>query len=153
MSDDIIVETRILDSRIGRDFPMTSYATDGSAGIDLLACVDEPLELLSQQTAIINTGIAISIVRPDVMALMAPRSGLGVKHGIVLANTVGIIDSDYQDEIRAALFNRSNEVYTISPGERICQLIFVPVVRATLQVVKSFSQNTGRGGFGSTGKF
>ncbi|MBE8157923.1 MAG: dUTP diphosphatase [Betaproteobacteria bacterium] len=149
------VETRITDARIGRDFPPPQYATAGAAGMDLRACLDLPLSIAPGETKTVGTGIAISIRHPGYMGLLAPRSGLGVKHGIVLANTVGIIDSDYQDEIRAALFNRGGKVYEIAPGERICQLIFIPVTRAVLKIVEAFSQTTARGagGFGSTGKF
>ncbi len=149
---DLSVEIRIVDSRAG-DLPQ--YATEGSAGLDLRACLDAPLSIAPGETQIIGTGVAISIRRAEYMALLAPRSGLGVKHGIILANTVGIIDSDYQDEIRAALFNRSDKEYSISPGERVCQLIFVPVARADLKIVEEFSEITkrGEGGFGSTGKF
>ena len=151
---DCIIETRVVDPRIGGEFPLPAYATDGAAGLDLRACLSEPAVLAARQVLTVGSGIAISIRNPAYMAMLAPRSGLGVKHGVVLANTVGIIDSDYQDEIRVALFNRSGTDYTIAPGERICQMIIVPVVQATLKVVEEFSQVTerGLGGFGSTGK-
>ena len=149
------IETRITDARAGRDFALPQYETAGAAGMDLRACLDAPESIQPGETKIIGTGIAVSIRLPGYMGLLAPRSGLGTKHGIVLANTIGVIDSDYQDEIRAALFNRGNKSYEIAPGERICQLIFLPVARASLKIVEVFSQTTARGtgGFGSTGKF
>ncbi len=149
------IETRIIDSRIAKELPLPSYATDGSAGLDLRACLAEPQEILPTKTLTIGTGIAISICDPGYMALMAPRSGLGVKHGITLANTIGIIDSDYQDEIKAILYNHSQIPYTIQPGERICQLIIMPVTQVTLTIVEQFSSisKRGTGGFGSTGRF
>ena len=149
------IEAKVIDPRIGRDFPPPQYASAAAAGMDLRACLDAPLTIAPGDTATVGTGIAISIRDENFMAMLAPRSGLGVKHGIVLANTVGIIDADYQDEIRAALFNRGKESYVIAPGERICQLVILPVARAELKVVKEFSQATarGKGGFGSTGRF
>lgn len=149
------IETRIVDARVGRDFPLPQYTTDGAAGMDLRACLDAPCRIMPGEVKSVGTGVAVSIRRPQYMALLAPRSGLGVKHGIVLANTVGVIDSDYQDEIRVALFNRGTAEYEVAPGERVCQLIIMPVVRAALHIVKQFSQTTerGRGGFGSTGRF
>ena len=155
MPPPLLIETRILDERIGRDFPAPQYATALSAGIDLCACINQPQCIDAGEVRAIKSGIAISIGHPDYMAVLAPRSGLGIKHGIVLANTVGIIDADYQGEIQVALFNRSNKSYEISPGERICQLIIIPIKRATIKVVSHFSQTTirGDGGFGSTGKF
>lgn len=149
------METKIVDARVGRDFPPPHYATAAAAGMDLRACLDSPMRIAPGETAEIGTGIAICIRDPNYMALLAPRSGLGVKHGIVLANTVGIIDADYQDEIRAALFNRGGAPYEIAPGERICQLIIQPIARASLEIVSEFSQTTarGKGGFGSTGRF
>lgn len=148
------IETKILDSRLGSEYPLPHYATKGAAGIDIRACIDEPLTLLPNKTALINSGFALSILNPHYMALLAPRSGLSVKHGIILANTVGVIDSDYQDQIRVALFNRSEQSFMIEPGDRICQLLIVPVMQASLSVVEEFSQVTprGLGGFGSTGK-
>ncbi|MGI9305903.1 MAG: dUTP diphosphatase [Gammaproteobacteria bacterium] len=153
MNEPLSVEVKITDARAEEFLPQ--YATDGAAGMDLRACLDAPRRILPGETQIVGTGIAVSIVRPDYMALLAPRSGLGTKHGIILANTVGIIDSDYQNEIRAALYNRGKDAYEIAPGERICQLIFLPVSRAALKTVREFSQNTARGlgGFGSTGRF
>ncbi|MCH9705646.1 MAG: dUTP diphosphatase [Proteobacteria bacterium] len=149
-----IIETRIIDERIGKEFPLPTYATAGAAGMDLRACLEQPLCLVAGATHLVGSGIAISIRDVGYMAMLAPRSGLGVKHGIVLANTVGIIDSDYQNEIRVALHNRSTTDYTVQPGERICQLVIVPVVQATLKVVETFGAETARGlaGFGSTGQ-
>lgn len=154
-SAELEIEARIVDSRIGRDFAPPQYATDGSAGMDLRACLDEPLPIAPGQVRAVGSGVAISIRRQGYMALLAPRSGLGTKHGIVLANTVGVIDADYQDEIRMALFNRGDKEYIISPGERVCQMIILPVARAALKIVGEFSETTARnvGKFGSTGKF
>lgn len=149
-----MIETRILDPRIGGEFPLPAYATDGAAGMDLRACLPAPTRLAAGQTLHVGSGIAISIRNPGYMAVLAPRSGLGSRHGIVLANTVGIIDSDYQNELRIALYNRSASDYTIEPGERVCQLLIVPVVQATLKVVDEFGEPTERAlkGFGSTGR-
>lgn len=148
------IQTKILDPRLGVQFPLPHYATDGAAGIDIYACINTPQILQPQTSTLINSGFAISILNPQYMAVLAPRSGLSTKHGIILSNTVGIIDSDYQDEIRVALFNRSAEAYTIEPGDRICQMLIVPVVQATLSIVSEFSHETkrGLGGFGSTGR-
>ncbi len=148
------IETKIFDNRLGSDFPLPCYATDGAAGIDIRACISSTLTLLPQQTTLINSGFAISILDKNYMAILAPRSGLSVKHGIILANTIGIIDSDYQDQIKVALYNRSQNSFVIEPGDRICQLLIVPVVQASLSVVETFSRQTkrGLGGLGSTGK-
>lgn len=149
-----VIETKVIDSRIGTQWDAPAYGTSGSAGLDLRACIDANLELPPMQTAFVGSGIAIWIRDPGYVGIVAPRSGLGVKHGIVLANTIGVIDSDYQDEIRIALFNRSAHAYTITPGERVCQLLILPVQQATLTIVNAFSQTSARatGGFGSTGK-
>ncbi len=149
------IETKILDPRIGKEFPLPSYATGGAAGMDLRACIPAPLMILPGDTAKIGTGVAISILDDSQMALLAPRSGLGAKHGIVLANALGIIDADYQNELIVTLRNCGKESYEISPGERVCQLVIMPITRAILKVVKEFSQKTprGTGGFGSTGRF
>lgn len=150
----LAIETRIVDKRLGNEFPLPTYATTGAAGMDLRACLNEATTMQPGETLLVNSGIAISIRNPAYMAMLAPRSGLSVKHGIVLANTVGVIDSDYQDEIRVALFHRGNVAYAITPGERICQLIIAPVVQARLHIVEAFGETTARGtgGFGSTGK-
>ena len=148
-------EAKIVDARVGRDFPPPQYESAAAAGMDLRACLDSPLLVAPGETKVVGTGVAISLRDSGYMALLAPRSGLGVKHGIVLANTVGIIDADYQDEIRAALFNRGEAEYAVAPGERICQLVILPIARAELDFVAEFSQDTarGKGGFGSTGRF
>lgn len=139
---------------IGSTIPLPSYATVGSAALDLRACIAMPLTLSPHETIMVPSGIAISIHDPGLVAILAPRSGLGIKHGIVLANTIGVIDSDYQGEIQIGLFNRSNTPYTIEPGERICQMLFMPVVQAELVMVEQFSQESqrGSGGFGHTGR-
>ena len=148
------VEAKILDERIGRDFPLPSYATAQSAGMDLRALLDEPLTIAPGDTAALRTGIAIFLNDPHLVALLLPRSGLSSKHGIVLANTVGVIDADYQDEIRVLLHNRGEADYTVAPQEKICQLLVVPVARIELDIVAEFSEASerGTGGFGSTGR-
>ncbi len=147
------VELKILDPRVGRNFPLPAYATDGSAGLDLRALLDAPLALLPGASALIPTGIAIHIADPDHCAVILPRSGLGHRHGIVLGNLVGLIDSDYQGPLMISCWNRSNEVYTISPGDRIAQLIVLPIARATFRVVDEFVDSArGTGGFGHTGQ-
>jgi len=147
------IETKIINPLIGSTIPLPSYATGGAAALDLRACLESPHIVQPGETVLIPSGIAISIHDPGLVALLVPRSGLGIKHGIVLANTVGVIDSDYQGEIGIGIFNRSAVPYTIQPGERICQMMFVPVLQADLQVVTDFSQESerGTGGFGSTG--
>jgi dUTP diphosphatase len=147
------VELKILNSRIGRDLPLPKRATDGSAGLDLRACLDAPLELLPGATALIPTGIAIHIGDPRLAALIIPRSGLGHKHGIVLGNLVGLIDSDYQGELMISCWNRGTKAFRVEPGERIAQLVVVPVVQVEFEVVESFAASArGGGGFGHTGR-
>jgi dUTP pyrophosphatase len=148
------IETKIMNPLMGTSIPLPSYATDGSAAMDLRACIPAPLPLNPGDTVLIPSGIAISIHDPGLVALLVPRSGLGIKHGIVLANTIGVIDSDYQGEIGIGIYNRSDTTYTIEPGERICQMMFVPVTQAVLAVVKEFSVDSsrGEGGFGHTGR-
>jgi dUTP pyrophosphatase len=148
------IETKIMNPLIGSVIPLPTYATDGSAAMDLRACLSEPLSLQPGKTAFIPSGIAVSINDPGLVALIMPRSGLGIKHGIVLANTIGVIDSDYQGEIGIGIHNRGEATYTIEPGERICQMMFVPVVQAALEVVSEFSRDSARGagGFGHTGR-
>ncbi len=148
-----IIETKILNSLIGTAIPLPTYATDGAAGMDLRACINEPLTLAPNETQLINTGIAISIRNPNIMGILAPRSGLGIKHGIILGNTVGIIDSCYQGEIKVGLWNRSNDSFVIYQGDRVCQLLFVPIIQVTLEIVTEFREKTqrGEGGFGHTG--
>ncbi|MCG8517580.1 MAG: dUTP diphosphatase [Pseudomonadales bacterium] len=147
------LQVRVLDPRIGDTIPLPEYATNGSAGLDLRACLDQPLTLEPGQTELLKTGLAIHIGDPSLAAMILPRSGLGHKHGIVLGNLVGLIDSDYQGELMVSCWNRGNTTFTIEAGERIAQLVLVPVVQAEFELVDSFeSSDRGAGGFGSTGK-
>lgn len=147
------VDLKILDSRIGNEFPMPDYATTGSAGLDLRACLDAAFELTPGQTELIPTGIAIHMENPGLAAVLLPRSGLGHKHGIVLGNLVGLIDSDYQGQVFISCWNRGDTTFTIEPGERIAQMVFVPVVQASFSIVDEFlASDRGAGGFGHTGK-
>jgi len=147
------IQLKILDPRIGADIPLPEYATAGSAGMDLRACVAAPLVLAPGATELIPTGIAIHIGDPELAAVLLPRSGLGHKHGIVLGNLVGLIDSDYQGQIFVSVWNRGRESFTIQPMERIAQLVVVPVVQVGFNVVDEFvGSERGDGGFGSTGK-
>lgn len=147
------VSLRILDPRIGSDWPMPAHATSGSAGLDLRACVGEALELAPGQTALVATGIAVHIADPSLAAVLLPRSGLGHKHGIVLGNLVGLIDSDYQGQVMVSCWNRGSLSFTIQPGERIAQMVFVPVERVAFELVDSFeSSERGEGGFGHSGR-
>jgi dUTP pyrophosphatase len=147
------IQLKILDSRIGSTYPMPDYATDGSAGMDLRACLDTELQLQPGQTELLPTGIAIHISDPSLAAVLLPRSGLGHKHGIVLGNLVGLIDSDYQGQLYVSCWNRGQDVFTVEPGERIAQMVFVPVVRAGFEVVDEFVDSVrGVGGFGHTGR-
>jgi len=144
---------RVLDPRVGREIPLPGYATDGSAGLDLRACLDAPVTLEPGQTHLVPTGFAIHLEDPGLAAVLLPRSGLGHKHGIVLGNLVGLIDSDYQGQVMISVWNRGNHPFTISPGERIAQMIIVPVVQVELEVVSEFDESTrGAGGFGSSGR-
>ncbi|KTS76606.1 deoxyuridine 5'-triphosphate nucleotidohydrolase [Pseudomonas oryzihabitans] len=146
------LQAKILDPRLGRDFPLPSYATPGSAGLDLRAMLQEDLVLEPGQTALIPTGLAIHIADPSLAALVLPRSGLGHKHGIVLGNLVGLIDSDYQGELMVSCWNRGQTTFTMSIGERIAQLMLVPVVQAHFDIVESFTETErGAGGFGHSG--
>lgn len=148
------IELKILDPRVGTDdFPLPAYATDGSAGMDLRACIDADLQLNPGQTELIPTGIAVHIKDPDLAATILPRSGLGHKHGIVLGNLVGLIDSDYQGQLYISVWNRGTESFTISSGDRIAQLVIVPVVQVGFEVVEEFGQSErGEGGFGHSGR-
>lgn len=147
------VELKILDKRIGNEFPLPRYATDGSAGMDLVACLDEHLHIAPGETHLVPTGIAIHIGDTGLAAMVLPRSGLGHKHGIVLGNLVGLIDSDYQGQLFVSVWNRSRESFVIEPGDRIAQMVFVPVVQAALRVVDDFEATArGAGGFGHSGK-
>jgi deoxyuridine 5'-triphosphate nucleotidohydrolase len=146
------VQLKVLDARLGRDFPLPDYATPGSAGIDLRACVDEPLTLHPGETELIPSGIAIHMEDPGLAATILPRSGLGHKHGIVLGNLVGLIDSDYQGQVFVSCWNRGSEPFTIEPGLRLAQMVFVPVVQAEFELVEEFTgSQRGSGGFGHTG--
>lgn len=146
------VDMRILDPRLGRDFPLPDYATAASAGMDLRAMIDAPLTLAPGATELIPTGIAIHIGDPQLCAVILPRSGLGHKHGFVLGNLVGLIDADYQGPLLVSGWNRSSAAFTIAPGDRIAQLVFLPVARVALQVVDEFADSArGSGGFGHTG--
>lgn len=147
------LQVRILDPRLGTEFPMPEYATDGSAGVDLRACLDEPLTLAPGDCELLPTGMAIHIGDPALAALVLPRSGLGHKHGIVLGNLVGLIDSDYQGQLMVSCWNRGDTNFTVEPGERIAQMILVPVMHADLEVVEDFeASERGEGGFGSSGR-
>jgi len=147
------MKVRILDPRIGGEFPLPAYATGGSAGLDLRACLDAPLELAPGRTELLPTGLANWVEDPSLAAVILPRSGLGHKHGIVLGNLVGLIDSDYQGQLMVSCWNRGASAYTIQPGERIAQLVIVPVVQVELEVVNEFTAtDRGAGGFGSSGR-
>jgi dUTP pyrophosphatase len=146
------VKLRILDPRIGREFPLPQYATSGSAGMDLRACINAPLVLESGSAELIPTGISIYIADPGIAAILLPRSGLGHKSGIVLGNLVGLIDSDYQGPLLVSAWNRGALPFTINPGDRIAQMVMVPVVQVAFEVVEDFSATArGSGGFGSSG--
>jgi dUTP pyrophosphatase len=144
---------RILDARVGTEFPLPAYATDGSAGLDLRACLSAPLLLPPGKAELIPTGIAIHLDDPGLAAIILPRSGLGHKHGIVLGNLVGLIDSDYQGQLMVSCWNRGAQPFEIRPGERIAQLVVVPVVQVQLQIVREFeTSERGAGGFGHSGQ-
>ena len=146
-----VVDVKLLDPRMADALP--AYATPGSAGLDLRACLDAPLELLPGAAALIPTGLAVHIGDPQFAAMLLPRSGLGHKHGIVLGNLVGLIDSDYQGPLMVSCWNRSSKAYTVQPMERIAQMVIVPVVQAAFRVVQNFDSSArGEGGFGSTGR-
>ena len=147
------IQLRLLDERLGRDYPLPDYATQGSAGFDLRACVHEPLLVEPGQTKLIPTGIAIHINDPGLAAIILPRSGLGHKHGIVLGNLVGLIDSDYQGQVLVSCWNRGCQPFTIDPGLRLAQMVIVPIVQVEFDVVRDFDASTrGEGGFGHTGQ-
>jgi dUTP pyrophosphatase len=147
------LQVRILDARIGSEFPLPAYATSGSAGLDLRACVAAPLTLPPGHAELISTGLAIHVDDPALAAVILPRSGLGHKHGLVLGNLVGLIDSDYQGPLMVSCWNRSSVAYTVQPGERIAQLVLISVAQVQLQVVEQFAAtDRGAGGFGHTGK-
>ena len=147
------IQLKILDPRLGADIPLPEYATDGSAGLDLRACVDESLVVHPGESQLIPTGLAIHIEDPGLAAMLLPRSGLGHKHGIVLGNLVGLIDSDYQGQVYVSCWNRGSESFTIQCGERIAQMVIVPVVQAAFEIVDEFDESLrGEGGFGHTGR-
>ncbi|MDO9622229.1 MAG: dUTP diphosphatase [Moraxellaceae bacterium] len=147
------LQVKVLDQRIGRDYPLPSYATEGSAGLDLRALLDEPLTIKPGETVLIRTGLAIYIGDPNLAGLILPRSGLGHKHGIVLGNLVGLIDADYQGELMVSCWNRGQDVFVMQPGERLAQYVLVPVVQAEFEVVDEFQASSrGAGGFGSSGR-
>ncbi|KAA8997430.1 dUTP diphosphatase [Affinibrenneria salicis] len=147
------IDVKILDPRIGQQFPLPAYATPGSAGLDLRACMDTPLELAAGATTLIPTGLAIHIADPGLAAVILPRSGLGHKHGVVLGNLVGLIDSDYQGQLMVSVWNRGQQAFTIEPGERMAQMVFVPVVQAEFNLVEEFADSErGEGGFGHSGR-
>jgi len=147
-----VLQVKVLDPRVGRDFPLPHYATPGSAGLDLRACIDAPLAIAPGESHLIPTGIAIHLDDPGLAAVLLPRSGLGHKHGIVLGNLVGLIDSDYQGQVMVSCWNRGRAAFTIQPGERIAQMVVVPVVQVRFEVVEQFTEShRGAGGFGSSG--
>ena len=147
------LKVRILDERVGREFPLPAYATAGSAGLDLRACLDAPLLLAPGRAELLPTGIAIHLEDPGLAAVILPRSGLGHKHGIVLGNLVGLIDSDYQGQLMVSCWNRGTEPFTVHPGDRIAQLVVVPVIQVELEVVEDFASSTrAAGGFGHSGR-
>ena len=148
------IRLKILDSRLGDEFPLPDYATAGAAGVDVRACVDQAVTLGGGDTALIPTGFAVHVGDPDYAAIILPRSGLGHKHGIVLGNGLGLIDSDYQGQVFVSCWNRATHSYRIEPGERIAQMVFVPVAQVRFEVVADFERSTrGAGGFGHSGRY
>jgi dUTP pyrophosphatase len=146
------IELKILDPRVGNAIPLPHYATEGSAGLDMRACIDEPLEVAPGKTVLVPTGLAIHIADPALAAVLLPRSGLGHKHGLVLGNLTGLIDSDYQGQVFISCWNRSSKAYQVQPAERIAQMVFVPVAQVTFAVVDEFDDSDrGAGGFGHSG--
>ncbi|WP_210454510.1 dUTP diphosphatase [Pantoea ananatis] len=147
------IDVKILDARVGKDFPLPTYATPGSAGLDLRACIDDVMEIAPGTTTLIPTGLAIHIADPSLAAVILPRSGLGHKHGIVLGNLMGLIDADYQGQLMVSVWNRGQESFTLQPGDRMAQLVFVPVVQAEFNLVEEFDASLrGEGGFGHSGR-
>lgn len=147
------IQLKILNSKIGTTIPLPTYATDGAAGLDLRVCIEEPIQIAPQETILLPTGISIYIADPKLAAVILPRSGLGHKNGIVLGNLVGLIDSDYQGELKISCWNRGADHFTVNPGDRIAQLVFIPVVQASFEVVTEYTQSQrGEDGFGSSGR-
>ncbi|ENW18299.1 Deoxyuridine 5'-triphosphate nucleotidohydrolase [Acinetobacter haemolyticus CIP 64.3 = MTCC 9819] len=147
------VQVKVLDARLGQEWAMPAYATHGSAGLDLRACLDEAIEITAGETVLVKTGLAIYIEDPNFAGLILPRSGLGHKHGIVLGNLVGLIDSDYQGELMVSVWNRGQTTFRLEPGERLAQYVLVPVVQAEFEQVNEFvATERGAGGFGHTGQ-
>lgn len=147
------IQLKILDARVGEVFPLPHYATHGSAGLDIRACIDEPLTVAPGETVLVPSGLAIHIGDAGLAAVLLPRSGLGHKHGLVLGNLTGLIDSDYQGQVFVSIWNRSDIAYRIEPGERIAQMVFVPVEQVRFQVVDEFADSSrGGGGFGHSGQ-
>ncbi|WHP05398.1 dUTP diphosphatase [Acinetobacter corruptisaponis] len=147
------VQVKVLDARLGQEWAMPAYATTGSAGLDLRACLDKAIEIAAGETVLVKTGLAIYIEDPNFAGLILPRSGLGHKHGIVLGNLVGLIDSDYQGELMISVWNRGQNTFCLEPGERLAQYVLVPVVQAEFEQVEEFvATERGAGGFGHTGK-
>ena len=147
------IELKILDSRVGDTIPLPHYATDGSAGLDMRACIDESLTVSPGETVLVPTGLAIHVADPALAAVLLPRSGLGHKHGLVLGNLTGLIDSDYQGQVFISCWNRGSNSYEVQPGERIAQMVFVPVEQVEFKVVEEFdTSDRGAGGFGHTGQ-
>jgi len=146
------IELKILDPRVGDSIPLPQYTTDGSAGLDMRACIDEPIDVAPGETVLIPTGLAIHVADPSLAAVLLPRSGLGHKHGLVLGNLVGLIDSDYQGQVFISCWNRSSKSYEVQPSERIAQMVFVPVEQVEFRVVEEFAAtDRGAGGFGHSG--
>ena len=146
------IELKILDPRVGDSIPLPHYATEGSAGLDMRACIDEPLTVSPGDTVLVPTGLAIHVEDPGLAAVLLPRSGLGHKHGLVLGNLTGLIDSDYQGQVFISCWNRSKDSYEVQPGERIAQMVFVPVEQVQFEVVDEFhTSERGAGGFGHSG--
>jgi dUTP pyrophosphatase len=147
------IQVKLLDSKIGDSIPFPTYASDGSAGLDLRVCSDKTIVIEPGQVELLSTGIAVYLADPGFAAMLLPRSGLGHKHGIVLGNLVGLIDSDYQGELKVSCWNRGQQAYEIQPGERIAQMVIVPVVRANFKFVEEFeATERSQGGFGSSGR-
>lgn len=146
------IELKILDPRIGDSIPLPQYTTDGSAGLDMRACIDEPINVAPGETVLVPTGLAIHVADPSLAAVLLPRSGLGHKHGLVLGNLVGLIDSDYQGQVFISCWNRSSKSYEVQPSERIAQMVFIPVEQVEFRVVEEFAAtDRGVGGFGHSG--